>query len=104
MTEPTPEQKQEFKARLEKAREKHESGTWDGRLKVERTGAIGRAWRLSVEIIAAFLVCGGLGWYLDQWLGTRPVLLLVFVALGMVVGVYNVYKVARAMNPDDFKD
>ncbi len=104
MTEPTQKQKEEFRARLEKAQQQHESGTWDGRLKVERTGAIGRAWRLSVEIIAAFLVCGGLGWWLDQWLDTQPILLLVFVVLGMVVGVYNVYKVARAMNPEDFEN
>ena len=104
MTESDPNEKKEFKARLEKARQKHDNSTWDGRLKVEQAGAAGRAWRLSVEIIAAFLVCGGFGWWLDGFLDTKPVFLLVFAVLGMIVGVYNVYKVARAMNPEDFED
>ncbi|MFB9354078.1 AtpZ/AtpI family protein [Sneathiella chinensis] len=104
MTEPNLPEKEEFKARLEKARQRQEENSWDGSLRAERAGAAGRAWRLSVEIIAAFLVCGWLGWLLDNWLDTRPVFLLVFVVLGMIVGVYNVFKVAKAMNPDDFKD
>ncbi len=95
--------KKEFKARLDKARQKHEDSTWEG-LKVENAGAAGRAWRLSVEIIAAFLVCGGFGWWLDGFLDTKPVFLLVFAVLGMFVGIYNVYKVAKAMNPEDFED
>jgi len=104
MSEPTPQEKKEFRARLEQARQKHEQGSWDGRLQVERSGALGRAWRLSVEIIAAFLVCGGLGWMIDSWLGTKPIFLLVFVVIGMFVGIYNVYKVAKAMNPEDFEE
>ncbi len=104
MTEPDQHSKEEFKARLAEARQKQEDNSWDGSLRVERSGAIGRAWRLSVEIIAAFLVCGGLGWMLDKWLDTKPVFLLVFVVIGMIVGVYNVYKVAKAMNPEDFEE
>lgn len=96
--------KEDIKARLAKAQALQDSKTWSGSLKVERTGAAGRAWRLSVEMIAAFLVCGGIGWMLDKWLDTRPVFLLVFVVIGMVVGVYNVYKVAKAMNPEDFEE
>jgi len=104
MSEPTSQEKKEFRARLEQARQKHEQGSWDGRLQVERSGALGRAWRLSVEIIAAFLVCGGLGWMIDSWLSTKPIFLLVFVVIGMFVGIYNVYKVAKAMNPEDFEE
>jgi ATP synthase protein I len=104
MSELTPKEKEEFQARLESARKKQESGSWTGQLQVERSGAIGRAWRLSVEIIAAFLVCGGFGWWLDSYFGTKPVFLLVFVVLGMFVGVYNVFKVAKDMNPDDFAE
>ncbi len=104
MTEPDQHLKEEFRARLKEAQQKRDDNSWDGSLKVERSGAIGRAWRLSVEMIAAFLVCGVLGWFLDDWLDTRPIFLLVFVVIGMVVGVYNVYKVAKAMNPEDFED
>ena len=103
MNEPDHHQKEEFKARLEAARQKQEKSSWDGRLEVERAGAAGRAWRLSVEMVAAFIVCGTFGWFLDKWLDTKPIFLLVFVVIGMVVGVYNVYKVAKAMNPEDFE-
>lgn len=105
MTNNNPQDKAEFKARLAKARQKHDESSWDGQeLKVEQAGAAGRAWRLSVEMVAAFLVCGGFGWWLDSFFDTKPVFLLVFAILGMFVGVYNVYKVARAMNPEDFED
>lgn len=104
MTEQNERLKEELRARIEEARQRQEDNSWDGRLRVERSGAIGRAWRLSVEVIAAFLVCGVLGWVIDDWLDTKPVFLLVFVVIGMVVGVYNVYKVAKAMNPEDFDD
>ncbi|WP_169544565.1 AtpZ/AtpI family protein [Sneathiella aquimaris] len=103
MNEPTDQQKQEFKARLKAAQHKRDESSWDGQLGVERSGAAGRAWRLSVEMVAAFVVCGGFGWAIDSWLDTRPVFILVFAVIGMVVGVYNVYKVAKAMNPDDFE-
>ncbi|MCG8490909.1 MAG: AtpZ/AtpI family protein [Sneathiellales bacterium] len=101
MTEQNHHQKEEFKSRLEAARRKKEEGSWDGRLKVEKAGAAGRAWRLSVEMIAALLVCGGFGWFLDKQFETKPILLLVFVVLGMCVGVYNAIKVGRDLNQDD---
>ncbi len=104
MTEPNDRRKEELKARLAEARQRQDEQSWDGNLKVEKSGAIGRAWRLSVEIIAAFLVCGGLGWWLDDFFDTKPVLLLVFVVIGMIVGVYNVFKVAKSMNPEDFEE
>ncbi len=104
MNEPDQRQKDEFKARLEAAQHKQDANSWEGRqLKVEQAGAAGRAWRLSVEMVAAFIVCGGFGWFIDAWLDTKPIFLLVFVVIGMAVGVYNVYKVARAMNPEDFE-
>ncbi|WP_169567825.1 AtpZ/AtpI family protein [Sneathiella limimaris] len=98
MTDSDPDEKKEFKARLEKARKEHVEKSWDGNLKVEQGSALGRAWRLSVEMIAALIVCGVFGWMLDNWLETRPIFLLVFVVIGMIVGVYNVIKVATRMN------
>jgi len=47
------------------------------------------------------LVVGvGIGWLLDHWLHTTPVFLGIFVLLGGVAGVLNVY---RLMGPNTQK-
>ena len=105
MTEPTPPSKEEFKARLEKAQHQQEQASWKRNdLKVEQSGASGKAWRLSVEMVAALLVCGWFGWLLDKWLDTKPWLMLVFLIVGAIVGLYNVIKVARRMNSGEFEE
>ncbi|WP_373086693.1 AtpZ/AtpI family protein [Sneathiella sp.] len=102
MTEPEPPSKEEFRARLAKAQQRQEEASWKrSDLKVEQSSAPGRAWRLSVEMVAALLVCGGFGWLLDKWLDTKPWLMLVFLIVGAGVGLYNVIKVARRMNADN---
>ncbi|MCR9215105.1 MAG: AtpZ/AtpI family protein [Proteobacteria bacterium] len=105
MTDKDPPSKDEFKARLAKAQQKQEEASWESRdLKVERSGAYGRAWRLSVEIVAALALCGWFGWLLDRWLDTKPWLLLVFLIIGAGVGLYNVFKVAKQMNTGDLDE
>jgi len=37
-------------------------------------------------VVACLLVCMGLGWLLDDWLGSMPVLTLVGLLLGMIAG------------------
>ena len=105
MSDKDPPSNDEFKARLAKARQKQEENSWESRdLKVERSGAYGRAWRLSVEIVAAMALCGWFGWLLDKWLGTKPWLLLVFLFIGAGVGIYNVFKVAKQLNASNFEE
>jgi ATP synthase protein I len=58
---------------------------------------VGRAgmaagFRIAVELLAAIVVGAGIGWGLDQWLGTRPWLLILFFILGAVAGLMNVYR------------
>jgi F0F1-type ATP synthase assembly protein I len=53
------------------------------------------AWELSAGLLS-FVVALGLGYWfgqvLDRWLGTAPWMLRLFVALGFVAGVLNVYR------------
>lgn len=49
--------------------------------------------RVGVEMVSALLVAVAIGWALDRWLGTRPILLGVFVLLGGAAGVLNVWRV-----------
>jgi ATP synthase protein I len=61
------------------------------------TSQIGTTYRVFVELLAGVLVGGGLGWLLDQQLGTRPWFLLGFLLLGIAAGFWNVIRTARRM-------
>jgi ATP synthase protein I len=63
-----------------------------------RGSALGKAFRLSTELVAGVFVGGALGWGLDYWLGTRPGFLLVFLLLGIAAGFLNVIRAAREMS------
>ncbi|MBI1238930.1 MAG: hypothetical protein GC199_06255 [Alphaproteobacteria bacterium] len=79
--------------RIETARRRHQpEGPTQGR------SALGAAFRLSTELIAAVVVGGGLGYILDAWLETGPAFLLIFFALGVAAGFFNVLRAAREMN------
>ncbi len=59
---------------------------------------LGIAFRLSTEFVAAVFVGGLIGWALDSWLGTSPILLLVMFFLGVATGFRNVVRAANRMN------
>ena len=50
--------------------------------------------RVMSEFVAAVAVGGFIGWQLDRWLGTSPLLLILFIALGTAAGFWSVYRVA----------
>lgn len=53
-----------------------------------------QAMKLSSEFIAGVLVGAGIGWVADQWLGTSPFGLIIFLLLGFAAGVLNVLRSA----------
>jgi len=59
---------------------------------------VGQALRLAVEMASTLFVGAGLGWLLDRWLDTRPWFLLVFLLLGGVGGLLNVYRTGKRFN------
>lgn len=61
-----------------------------------QASAMGVGVRVGVELVAALVVGVGIGWYLDKWLQTSPLFLVVFVLLGGAAGVANVW---RMMGP-----
>lgn len=52
--------------------------------------------QLLVELVAGVAVGGGLGYFLDRWLGTSPVCLIVFLLLGTAAGIRNMMKSDKA--------
>jgi F0F1-type ATP synthase assembly protein I len=61
----------------------------------------GPAAAASYSLIGAVVLLGGAGYGLDRWLGTSPWCVLGGLILGLVVGFYELVKVAGVRPPDD---
>ncbi len=48
-------------------------------------------WAMTVELITATFVWGGIGWLLDRWLETAPWFLVAGFTLGFGLGMYLVF-------------
>ena len=58
---------------------------------------LGRAMRVSTDLIAALIVGGGLGWVVDTYLlPSSPWGLVVGLILGLVAGIRNAYRSAQS--------
>jgi ATP synthase protein I len=80
--------------RLREARSKQDPAKADP----SRATSIGQALRLATEMASAVFVGAVMGWGLDELLGTRPWLLLLFLALGMAAGTLNAYRTALRLS------
>lgn len=79
----------------------------DGRSNLAK--GIDWATRISTACLTMVLPCVG-GYYLDLWLGTMPVFVLIFLALGMALGIYQLVRITQILGDSmdskssDFKD
>ena len=86
----------DLEARLEKARaaanppEGGETGS-------SRAEGLSAGFQVATELVVAMVVAIAIGWFLDQWLETGPLFLLVFALLGAAAGALNVYRRAQKM-------
>lgn len=62
------------------------------------SGSLGAATNLGLQVLAEFVtaivVAPIIGWQIDAWLSTTPIFFIIFLILGMVAGLVNVYRVA----------
>jgi len=65
-----------------------------------RAGAqgMGVAVRIGVEIISAVGVGFGMGYFLDRWLDTTPLFMVILLVLGGAAGVMNAYRVVKGLD------
>ena len=84
-----------FKNRLEIAKNKayKENSKENGK----HASNLGKAFKLSTELVAAVVVGTIIGFILDGWFGTKPWLILIFFFVGMITGIMNVIKSAKNM-------
>ena len=57
--------------------------------------SIGTALKISTELVAAVVVGSTIGFILDSWFDTKPILTICFFIIGVVSGILNVIKSAK---------
>jgi len=57
---------------------------------------LGFMWRIGSGFITAVVAGGGLGYFLDRWLGTAPIGLISLALLGFAAGVWNVWRTVNS--------
>ena len=60
--------------------------------------SIGKALKISTELVAAVVVGTTIGFLLDNWFGTKPILTICFFFMGVAAGILNVIKSAKKMH------
>lgn len=52
--------------------------------------------RVGTEMLSGVLAGGAIGYFLDIWLQSKPLMLIIFLFLGGAAGVLNVYRFAKS--------
>ena len=60
----------------------------------DNASSAGAAAGASYTLVGAIIVLGGIGYAVDKWQGTAPWGLLIGLALGILVGFYELVKIA----------
>ena len=87
--------KDSFKTRLEIAKKKVSKRNLYN--KKHNPSPIGTAFKLSTELVSAVVVGTIIGFILDNWFGTKPLLILLFFFVGVIAGILNVVRTAKNM-------
>ena len=59
--------------------------------------SLGKALKISTELVAAVVVGSAIGFLLDSWFDTKPLLIICFFIMGVAAGILNVFKSAKKM-------
>ena len=71
-------------------------------IKKENSGSnaasLGKALKISTELVASVVVGSTIGFLLDNWFDTKPLLTICFFIMGVAAGILNVFKSAKRMH------
>ena len=86
----------EISTRLEIVKKKIKKNTKndDG----SNAASLGKALKISTELVASVVVGSTLGFLLDSWFGTKPLLIICFFFMGVAAGILNVFRSAKNMH------
>ena len=91
--------KDPFKTRLEIAKSKISKKNLYN--KKNSASPIGTAFKLSTELVAAVAVGTIIGFILDNWFDTKPILIIIFFLFGAAAGITNVFRAAKRMQEQE---
>ena len=60
--------------------------------------SLGKAFKISTELVASVVVGSTIGFLLDNWFDTKPLLIICFFFMGVAAGILNVFRSAKKMN------
>ena len=65
--------------------------------KNSNTAPLGKALKISTELVASVVVGSTIGFLLDNWFDTKPLLIICFFFMGVAAGILNVFRSAKKM-------
>ena len=89
----------EFKTRLKIAKKKANKNSFTNNEK--NTSSLGKALKLSTEMVAAVMVGSIMGFILDSWFDSKPWLTIIFFFVGAAAGILNVIRSAKLMQENN---
>ena len=60
--------------------------------------SLGKALKISTELVASVVVGSTIGFLLDSWFDTKPLLIICFFFMGVAAGILNVFRSAKKMH------
>ena len=85
----------EISTRLEIAKDKIKKK--EKKMEGANAASLGKALKISTELVASVVVGSTIGYILDSWFDTKPLLIIVFFIIGVVAGILNVFRAAKRM-------
>jgi ATP synthase protein I len=85
----------EISTRLEIAKKNISSS--DKNSEGSNAASMGKALKISTELVASVVVGSIMGFLLDNWFDTKPLLTICFFILGVAAGILNVFRSAKKM-------
>tara|TARA_X000001036_G_C19953839_1_gene511092 strand:- start:132 stop:416 length:285 start_codon:yes stop_codon:yes gene_type:complete len=86
----------EISTRLEIAKKKIKKDQKNN--KGSNAASLGKALKISTELVAAVIVGSTIGFILDNSFDTKPLLTICFFFIGVAAGILNVFRSAIKMN------
>ena len=86
----------DISTRLKSAKKKF-SKVYDKKPQPSGSSLLGVAFKMSTELVAAVLIGTFIGFILDSWFDTKPILIVIFFLFGSAAGIVNVVKAAKRM-------
>jgi ATP synthase protein I len=94
----TPPDRDAFNARLKAAQDERAEKEDNAVARRQSAKGAGIGMRIGIELLAAVLVGGGIGLFIDKKLETSPIFTLAFTVLGFTAGVMDVLRVLKGLD------